>query len=118
MGKIVWSPVARADLEAIADYIAKDSPARAAVFVDRLIDAASPHATVDLIVHAIDPPPRPSSADYADARRYGASAFARPSADESRIEHPVSSIQGPRFWPASAKPSGARANADNVEAET
>jgi len=40
MGKVVWSPVARADLDAIADYIAKDSPARAAVFVDRLIEAA------------------------------------------------------------------------------
>ncbi len=43
MGKIVWSPVARADLVAIADYIAKDSPASAAVFVDRLIDAAIVH---------------------------------------------------------------------------
>ncbi|MFW6107502.1 MAG: type II toxin-antitoxin system RelE/ParE family toxin [bacterium] len=40
MGKIVWSPVARADLDAIADYIAKDSPARAAVFVDRLLRSA------------------------------------------------------------------------------
>ena len=40
MAKVIWSPVARRDLEAIADYIAADSPARAAVFVDRLIDAA------------------------------------------------------------------------------
>ena len=40
MVKVIWSPVARRDLEAIADYIANDSPARAAVFVDRLIDAA------------------------------------------------------------------------------
>jgi addiction module RelE/StbE family toxin len=39
MGKIIWSPTARSDLEAIGDYIAKDSPARAAVFADRLIDA-------------------------------------------------------------------------------
>jgi len=40
MVKVIWSPVARRDLEAIADYIAADSPARAGVFVDRLIDAA------------------------------------------------------------------------------
>jgi addiction module RelE/StbE family toxin len=40
MVKVIWSPVAHRDLEAIADYIAKDSPARASAFVDRLIDAA------------------------------------------------------------------------------
>ena len=40
MVEVIWSPVARRDLHAIADYIAADSPARAAVFVDRLIDAA------------------------------------------------------------------------------
>jgi plasmid stabilization system protein ParE len=45
MVKVIWSPVARRDLEAIADYIAEDSPARAAVFVDRLIDAAERLAT-------------------------------------------------------------------------
>jgi len=38
MGKIARSPVAHPDLEAIADCIAKDSAARAAVFLDRLID--------------------------------------------------------------------------------
>ena len=40
MVKIVWAPVAHRDLEAIADYIAADSPAGAAAFVDRLVDAA------------------------------------------------------------------------------
>jgi len=45
MVKVIWSPVARRDLEAIADYIAEDSPARAAVFVDRLADAAERLAT-------------------------------------------------------------------------
>ena len=40
MAKVIWSPVARQDLEAIANYIGKDSSARAAVFVHRLIDAA------------------------------------------------------------------------------
>lgn len=39
MAKVIWSPVALQDLEAIADYIRRDSPARAAVFVDRLLDA-------------------------------------------------------------------------------
>ena len=39
MAKVIWSPVALQDLEAIADYISRDSPARAAVFVDRLLDA-------------------------------------------------------------------------------
>ena len=40
MGKVIWSPVALADLEAIANYIARDSPARAAVVVDRILESA------------------------------------------------------------------------------
>jgi toxin ParE1/3/4 len=40
MAKVIWSPVAVADLEAIADYIAKDSPDRASLFCDRIIEVA------------------------------------------------------------------------------
>jgi plasmid stabilization system protein ParE len=39
MAEVIWSPVARDDLAAIAEYIGKDSPTRATVVVDRLLGA-------------------------------------------------------------------------------
>ena len=39
MGKVIWAPSALDDIDAIAEYIARDSPSRAALFVDRLIKA-------------------------------------------------------------------------------
>ena len=44
MAEVIWSPAALNDLDAIAEYIAKDSPDRAALFVSRLIDATDPLA--------------------------------------------------------------------------
>jgi len=44
MAKVIWAPTALNDLDAIAEYIAKDSPDRAALFVARLIDATDPLA--------------------------------------------------------------------------
>lgn len=40
MGKVIWSPDALDDLKSIFDYIAKDSPERAAIFIERLIEAS------------------------------------------------------------------------------
>lgn len=40
MGGVIWSPSAMADAESIAAYISRDSADRAALFVDRLFDAA------------------------------------------------------------------------------
>lgn len=40
--RIVWSEPAIANLEAIRDYIARDSPHRAARFLGRLVAAAEP----------------------------------------------------------------------------
>jgi len=40
--KIAWSEPALADLDAIHDYIARDSPPYAERFVQRLIEAADP----------------------------------------------------------------------------
>jgi toxin ParE1/3/4 len=37
--KIVWTRAAQADLEAISDYIKADNPARAASFVNEIVDA-------------------------------------------------------------------------------
>jgi addiction module RelE/StbE family toxin len=39
MGKVIWSPAALADVEAVAEYIARDSSDQAAIFVGRLTDA-------------------------------------------------------------------------------
>jgi addiction module RelE/StbE family toxin len=39
MGKVIWSPAALEDIKNIHDYIAKDSPDRAALFIERLIEA-------------------------------------------------------------------------------
>lgn len=38
MGRVIWSPSALDDIEAIAEYIARDSTDQAALFVARLID--------------------------------------------------------------------------------
>ena len=40
MGQVIWSPSALDDVDAIAQYIARDSVDRAALFVTRLLDAA------------------------------------------------------------------------------
>lgn len=40
MGKVIWSPAALQDIEAIASYIARDSADQAALFVSRAIDMA------------------------------------------------------------------------------
>lgn len=45
MGGVIWSPTALADAESIAAYISRDSEDRAALFVDRLFDAADRLAT-------------------------------------------------------------------------
>ncbi len=37
MGKVIWSPSAYMDIDLIADYIARDSVDRAALFVTRLM---------------------------------------------------------------------------------
>ncbi len=39
MGKVIWSPAALEDIKDIHDYIAKDSVDRAALFIERLIEA-------------------------------------------------------------------------------
>ena len=39
MAKVIWSDHALNDIEQISEYISKDSPDRAALFVGRLIDA-------------------------------------------------------------------------------
>lgn len=38
--KVIWAYVAEEDLDSAAEYIHKDSPAYAASFVDRALDAA------------------------------------------------------------------------------
>ena len=38
MGKVIWAPSALQDVDAIAEYIARDSVDRAALFVVRLIE--------------------------------------------------------------------------------
>ena len=40
MAKVIWSPSALDDVDRIAEYIARDSPARAALFVTRLLQSA------------------------------------------------------------------------------
>ena len=40
MAEVVWAPSALDDIEAIAEYIARDSADHAALFVSRLLDAA------------------------------------------------------------------------------
>jgi toxin ParE1/3/4 len=39
MGKVIWSPSALDDIEAIAEFIARDSTFHASLFVSRLIQA-------------------------------------------------------------------------------
>lgn len=39
MGQVIWSPSALNDIDAIAEYIAKDSVDRAALFVSRIIES-------------------------------------------------------------------------------
>ena len=39
MGQVIWSPSALDDVDAIAEYIARDSVDQAAIFAARLIDA-------------------------------------------------------------------------------
>jgi len=39
MGQVIWSPSALSDVDAIAEYIARDSVDRASLFVTRLLDA-------------------------------------------------------------------------------
>ncbi len=39
MGQVIWSPSALDDIDAIAEYIARDSADRASLFVTRLLDA-------------------------------------------------------------------------------
>ncbi len=38
MGKVIWSPSALKDAESIAEFIARDSVSRAALFIHRLIE--------------------------------------------------------------------------------
>ena len=38
MAQVIWSPAALEDVDAIAEYISRDSPDQAALFVDRLIE--------------------------------------------------------------------------------
>ena len=40
MARVVWSPQALGDLEAIGDYLAREAPAYAQLFVDGAFDAA------------------------------------------------------------------------------
>ncbi len=37
MGKVIWSPTAERDVELIAEYIARDSADRAALFIIKII---------------------------------------------------------------------------------
>ena len=39
MGQVVWSPSSLEDVEQIAQYIARDSQDRAALFIERLIES-------------------------------------------------------------------------------
>jgi len=41
MGQVIWSPSASDDVDAIAEYIARDSVDQAALFAARLIDATN-----------------------------------------------------------------------------
>jgi toxin ParE1/3/4 len=44
MAQVIWAPVALADVEAIAEFIARDSIDQAALFVTRLLEATDPLA--------------------------------------------------------------------------
>lgn len=39
MGQVIWAPAALADVDGIAEYIARDSTGRAALFVTRMVEA-------------------------------------------------------------------------------
>ncbi|MBN2383240.1 type II toxin-antitoxin system RelE/ParE family toxin [bacterium] len=41
MGKIIWSPTALTDVDALAEYIARDSPEHASLFIERLLEHTS-----------------------------------------------------------------------------
>jgi len=38
MASLIWAPSALKDIEAIAEYISRDSPANASLFIDRIIE--------------------------------------------------------------------------------
>ena len=38
MGKIIWAPSALKDIDSISEYIQRDSPDQAALFVTRIIE--------------------------------------------------------------------------------
>jgi toxin ParE1/3/4 len=40
MAKVIWSPSALDDVDRIAEYIARDAPAKAALFATRLLQSA------------------------------------------------------------------------------
>jgi len=40
MGQVIWAPSALKDVEYIAEYVARDSPDQAAIFVTRILEAA------------------------------------------------------------------------------
>lgn len=41
MAKITWSPSAIDDINSIADFISRDSPDNAALFIDRIIESTN-----------------------------------------------------------------------------
>ncbi|MFC1849546.1 type II toxin-antitoxin system RelE/ParE family toxin [candidate division CSSED10-310 bacterium] len=41
MAKIIWSPTALTDVNAIAEYISRDSPEHASLFIERLLEQTS-----------------------------------------------------------------------------
>lgn len=41
MGKVIWSPSALKDVDALTEYISRDSAYRAALFVVRLFEATN-----------------------------------------------------------------------------
>ena len=42
MAEVIWSPSALRDVEDIAEFISRDSPEQAALFVERLIEKTDP----------------------------------------------------------------------------
>ena len=51
--KILWSEPSISDLKNIRDYIAKDSPYYAAIFIEKIIIAVEKLATFPLIGHVV-----------------------------------------------------------------
>ena len=48
MGKVIWSPSALADIDSIAEFIARDSADQASLFVVRLLEATDRLQTLPL----------------------------------------------------------------------